>query len=114
MADLFNCLDLDGVAVSCAQTRWTSHIISDHPELANCEEHVERAITNPLEVRQDPLHSDRKLYYGVTNRAPGRVSLAFIRVVVQYGHQGHVVTAFMCSKIREGDALLWSSSHQQT
>ena len=82
--------------------------------MANCEEHVERAITNPLEVRQDPQYADRKLYYGVTTRTPGRIPLAFIRVVVQYRPQGHVVTAFMCSKIREGDALLWSSSQRQT
>ena len=119
MASHFTCADRDGALVSCDEKTWYDHIVDEHPEMANCEEEVQRAVSTPFAVHQDANHSDRKLYYALTNRMPTPLSLGYVRVVVRYGGQGEgvwgqVITAFLCLVIREGDALLWPSSQQQT
>ena len=108
MAAHFTCVDCYGFRVICDEAEWFGHILRDHPEMDGCEQEVIRALTDPCDVRHDRGHPDRRLFYGLTNKAPTGLRLGYVRVVVQYRSRGnrvrgHVVTAFPSQRIRQGD-----------
>ena len=108
MAAHFTCIDRFGIRVVCDEVVWFGHILASRPELADCEQEVIHALTDPFAVYHDVRHPDRRLFYTVTTRAPTPLGLGYMRVVVQYRSggnrvRGHVVTAFPTQGIRQGD-----------
>ena len=73
---------------------------------------MKAAIEQPYRVYQDKRHLHRKIYYRPFI-LPKPFHMQYLRVVVEYrerrfsSERGHVVTAFACTEVREGDILLW-------
>ena len=108
----FECLDYEGVPVSCDSDVWRGHILRTRPHMAGCEQDVQRAIAEPVWVYPDRTHHNRKAFYGIlVEQWPPRLS--YLKVVVRYGErdgQGHgwVVTAYTRRSIQEGGEPLWT------
>jgi len=108
------CRDRDGIQVTCDKGSWKKHIVPKHKEVEGQEAVVEAAINSPGWVYQDKDFANRKLCYA-KGVLPSPHSEQYLRVVIEYRtsrltgkESGHVVSAFACTGIREGDKLLWS------
>ena len=112
MAVHFECLDYQGVRVTCEVEVWFGHILRVRPHMEGHESEVQRAIAEPLQVYADRSHSNRKAFYGVLiEQSPPRLS--YLKVVIRYGEvggqaHGWVVTAYARRTVQEGGTPLWT------
>ena len=80
--------------------------------MIGCEAVVKAVIEQPYRVYQDKRHLHRRVFYKPFV-LPRPFHTQYLRVVVQYkerrfgSKRGHVMTAFACTQVREGDILLW-------
>ena len=114
MAVHFECLDYEGVPVSCDADVWRMHVLQEHPELEEHASVVQQAIRKPLLVYQDRDYPNRKLFY-LTFSLSLSSRRRHAKVVVEYHREqdgtvkGRVITAFPSRNVRRGDRLLWAS-----
>ena len=80
---------------------WHGHILPGHPEMKQLRSLVERAVTDPLEIRiSDAAPRNVRLFFGVGPRK------GIMIVVVAEVIQGFVKTAHVIKKTK--GALEWS------
>jgi hypothetical protein len=110
--EIFRCKDRDGVTVICTQDTWENHIVSEHPEMKDCQMIVKRAIEKPYQVYQDGRHAARKNIYKPFV-LPKPYHTQYLRIAIKYQKtkitrklRGYVLTAFPSTK-RKGDILIW-------
>ena len=112
MAVHFECLDYQGVRITCEAEAWFGHILRARPHMRGREPEVQRAIAEPLQVYLDRNHDNRKAFYGVlVEQSPPRLS--YLKVVVRYGERdgephGWVVTAYARRTVQERGDPLWT------
>ena len=99
-------IDYDGNRVLCDGERWAAKIDANHPELSGKQAEVVEAIQNPEIVLQDREYSARR--HLIRRNADS----LYICVVVEYVYSngsfaGRLVTAFVRSRLRLGDKILF-------
>lgn len=99
-------MDYEGTPVTCTTARWTRKIDANHPELSGKQSSVGEAIASPEIVLQDRDYPDRRHLIRRTS------DTLYILVVVEYRYTqgslaGSMVTAFLCSRLRRGDPVLY-------
>ncbi len=115
MGNIFKCKDKDGVDVVCHESTWNNHIISDHPELKDCENVVIEAIGSPYRIYEDCRNPKRKIIYKPFV-LPKPFNTYYLRICIEYhtrmfgGKRGYVVTAFSAQGIKKGDKLEWQQA----
>jgi hypothetical protein len=103
---LFRVGDYEGTVVECSVGAWQSKVVRDHPEIEGREREVESAVVDPEIVLQDRDYPDRKHHI---RRTPDGL---YLKVVAAYAYmdgvaEGTVVTAFLQSRLRRGDTILY-------
>lgn len=93
----------------CDAHRWAWKIEANHPELVDRQPDVAHAIAEPEIVLQDRDYGDRRHHI---RRDPNGL---YIVAVVEYRYasgqaQGLVITAFLRSRLRVGDEVLFVRS----
>lgn len=101
-----NVEDHEGVPVGCGSERWREKIERNHPELIGREGDVALAIADPDFVLQDRDYPERRHF---VRRVADSL---FLDAVVEYryshdGLRGSLVTAFLRSRLRRGDPVLY-------
>ena len=71
---------------------WMRHILRRHPEVKLHRDAVERAVTNPLEIRISPSDEDCRFYFGEAPRK-GILVLAVVDVKRGLVKTAHFVRA---------------------
>jgi hypothetical protein len=111
--ETFRCTDKDGITVICAQDTWDNHIVSEHPEMKDCETIVKAAIEKPYQVYQDGKHTAGRIIYKPFV-LPKPFHTQYLRIAIKYRKsritgklRGYVSTAFACQGKRRGDILIW-------
>ena len=109
----FRCKDKDGITVVCTRDTWEDHIVSEHPEMKDCEVTVRTAIEKPYQVYQDGRHAARRTVYKPFV-LPKPFHTQYLRIAIEYRRkkisrkvQGYVCSAFACRTKRKGDILIW-------
>jgi hypothetical protein len=105
--------DYEGTQIVCTVVRWTSKIEANHPELVGWHELVADILQSPEIVLQDRDYGNRKHHI---RQLPDGL---YLKVVTEYrydrsleGVLGRVVTAFMQSRLREGDQPLYVNARR--
>ncbi len=83
-----------------------SHIQEVHPELADAPEMIRATVDTPNRVIQSRSDPDARLYYRFYEAT--RVGDKFLCVVVVFGADPFVLTAYLTDRPRKGDTL-WES-----
>lgn len=98
--------DYEGVRVACDPQRWAQKIDANHPELTGKQAEVAEAIANPEIVLRDRDYPERRHFIR------RNVDALYIVAVVEYRYAhglltGHLVTAFVRSRLRSDDQVLY-------
>ena len=80
--------------ITLQERTWIGHIVKGHPEVADYRSLVERAITNPTEIRLSRSDIDCRLYYGLGPRTTVRMMVVvdISLGIVKTAHLARVVT----------------------
>ena len=111
---VFQCLDRDGILVTCSQECWDIHILATHPDMKGCEVYVRTAIENPYQIYQDSKDINKRIIYK-PYILPKPYNQQYLRVAIEYKHRifkglrGYVLSAFPCINIKKGDILIWTA-----
>ncbi|MCC7364655.1 MAG: hypothetical protein IT303_09800 [Dehalococcoidia bacterium] len=115
MADqpAIDCRDVSGTPVRCSRERWVGKIEANHPELRDRPGDIAGVIEAPDWVLQDRQYGNRR--HHIRLQANGLFLVAVVEYrYVEQGVAGHLVTAFLRTKLREGDKVLYSHIPEDT
>ena len=107
----FETADCFGTRVVGSHARWNGHVLVRHPDLAEYQQQVIRAIAAPLYVYQSSRRPNRRLFYREID-FPAPFTEEYLLAVVAYdpvedGLAGILVTAYPASEIHANNLLLW-------
>jgi len=88
-----------GFCVRTSAEYWQKLIIK-HPDLADLESEIERALADPDEIRQSSRDPNVLLFYRILKEKRWAVAVAR-----QLNSEGFLITAYQTNAIKEGDSL---------
>lgn len=107
MDELFRVTDRWGREIVLVRHRWWSHIVAKHAEFAgHSPAIVADTLTAPTLVNFDRLYADREVFYRLSPLPPPWDAL-LIRVVVEFGDIGEVVTAHLLKHPHHKESSRW-------
>jgi hypothetical protein len=97
---LFEVQSALGYKICITRPYWFKILRDKHPAMRGKEQHVQRALTEPLEVRRSKSDPHVYLYY----RQYGK---RFICVIARHQNsKGFVITTYISDNIKEGE-IVW-------
>jgi hypothetical protein len=107
MSELFRVTDRWGRTIVLTELRWSSHIVAQHSEFAGQSPTiVADTLTAPALVNEDRLYPNREAFYR-TSPLPPPWDALLIRVVVEFGAIGEVVTAHLIKRPHHKETRRW-------
>ena len=104
MANIFEVIDPRGFKVICTEEQWNNHIIGKRAWMKGWEQEIQKIISEPLMICQDPDFEDRNVYY----RRPSRRRLYLKAIVlITKDLNGFIISAFPCDSCKSGEKLIW-------
>lgn len=106
MAEVFRCVDRWGRGIVLTDERWLSHVVAHHPEFLGYERIVEATLMDPDFVNRDRQRVLREVFYRASSVLDPGAGL-LVRVVVEFGVMGRVVTAHLIPKPHQKERRRW-------
>lgn len=107
MDELFRVTDQWGREIVLTSDRWWGDVVAKHGEFAGHPPAiVAETLTTPILVNFDRLHADREVFYRPSPLPPPWDGL-LVRVVVEFGDMGEVVTAHLLKRPHHKEMRRW-------
>lgn len=111
MAFIFETTDQWGRAIVLQRTRWTEHVLIQHPELAEHVDAIQETIVSPHVLTLDVRWEQGENYYRAS-ALPEPYTRLYLKVCVHFDLDnsltGRVITAYLTDRIKSSEEHKWS------